>query len=68
LLMAIFAPLLSPYSPAEYSGRIFSPPSNDHPLGTDSMGQDIWTRLLFGARTSLLVAALWPCSPLRLAS
>ncbi len=57
LLMAIFAPLLSPYSPAEYSGRIFSPPSNDHLLGTDSMGQDIWTRLLFGARTSLLVAA-----------
>ncbi len=57
LLMAIFAPFLSPYSPAEYSGRIFSPPSNDHLLGTDSMGQDIWTRLLFGARTSLLVAA-----------
>ena len=57
LFMAIFAPLLSPYSPAEYSGRIFSPPSNDHLLGTDSMGQDIWTRLLFGARTSLLVAA-----------
>lgn len=57
LLMAIFAPLLSPYSPAEYTGRIFSPPSNDHLLGTDSMGQDIWTRLLFGARTSLLVAA-----------
>jgi peptide/nickel transport system permease protein len=57
LLMAIFAPLLAPYSPTEYTGRIFSPPSNDHPLGTDSMGQDIWTRLLFGARTSLLVAA-----------
>ena len=57
LLMAIFAPLLSPYSPAEYTGKIFSSPSNDHLLGTDSMGQDIWTRLLFGARTSLLVAA-----------
>jgi peptide/nickel transport system permease protein len=57
LLMAIFAPLLSPYSPTEYTGRIFSSPSNDHLLGTDSMGQDIWTRLLFGARTSLLVAA-----------
>jgi len=57
LLMAIFAPLLSPYSPSDYTGRIFSPPSLDHLLGTDSMGQDIWTRLLFGARTSLLVAA-----------
>lgn len=57
LFMAIFAPLLSPYSPSEYTGRIFSPPSLDHLLGTDSVGQDIWTRLLFGARTSLLVAA-----------
>ncbi len=57
LLMAIFAPLLSPYSPSEYTGRIFMPPSLDHLLGTDSMGQDIWTRLLFGARTSLIVAA-----------
>lgn len=57
LIMAIFAPLLSPYSPSEYTGRIFMPPSLDHLLGTDSMGQDIWTRLLFGARTSLIVAA-----------
>lgn len=57
LLMAVFAPFLSPYSPTEYTSRIFSPPSLDHLLGTDSMGQDIWSRLLFGARTSLVVAA-----------
>lgn len=56
-LMAIFAPLLSDYSPHDYTGQIFSPPSRDHLLGTDSMGQDIWARLLCGARTSLLVAA-----------
>ena len=56
LLMAVFAPLLTPYSPTEYTGRIFNPPSMDHFFGTDSMGQDIWARLLFGARTSLLVA------------
>jgi len=55
-LMAIFAPLLSNYSPHDYSGKIFSPPDMDHLLGTDSMGQDIWVRLLYGARTSLLVA------------
>ena len=55
-LMAIFAPLLSNYSPHDYTGKIFSPPGRDHPLGTDSMGQDIWVRLLYGARTSLLVA------------
>ena len=56
LFMAIFAPLLTPYSPSEYTGKIFFSPSMDHLLGTDSMGQDIWTRLLFGARTSLAVA------------
>ncbi len=55
-LLAIFAPLLSNYSPHDYTGKIFSPPDMDHPLGTDSMGQDIWVRLLYGARTSLLVA------------
>lgn len=55
-LMAIFAPLLSNYSPHDYTGIIFSPPDRDHPLGTDSMGQDIWVRLLYGARTSLVVA------------
>lgn len=54
--LAIFAPLLSGYSPHDYTGNIFSPPDRDHPLGTDSMGQDIWARLLYGARTSLLVA------------
>lgn len=55
-LMAIFAPLLSNYSPHDYTGQIFSPPGKDHPLGTDSVGQDIWVRLLYGARTSLFVA------------
>jgi peptide/nickel transport system permease protein len=64
-LMAIFAPLLSSYSPYDYTGKIFSTPDMNHPLGTDSMGQDIWVRLLYGARTSLLVAvavALLSCS------
>ncbi|MDD2754970.1 MAG: ABC transporter permease [Methanothrix sp.] len=55
-LMALFAPLLSNYSPHDYTGKIFSPPDMDHPLGTDSVGQDIWVRLLYGARTSLIVA------------
>ena len=55
-LLAVFAPLLSSYSPHDYTGKIFSPPTLDHPLGTDSMGQDVWVRLLYGARTSLFVA------------
>lgn len=56
-LMAVLAPVLSGYPPDFYTGRIFSPPSSEHLLGTDSVGQDIWSRLLWGARTSLLVGA-----------
>jgi peptide/nickel transport system permease protein len=56
-LMALLAPVISGYPPDYYTGQIFSPPSADHPLGTDSVGQDIWSRLLWGARTSLLVGA-----------
>ena len=57
VLMAILAPVLTLFPPDYYTGLIFSPPSYSHLLGTDSMGQDIWSRLLFGARTTLLVAA-----------
>jgi peptide/nickel transport system permease protein len=57
ILMAVFAPFLSGYLPNEYTGEIFSPPSAEHPLGTDSVGQDIWSRLLWGARTSLAIGA-----------
>jgi peptide/nickel transport system permease protein len=56
IVMAAFAPQLSAFSPDDYTGQIFDPPSASHLLGTDSMGQDIWSRLLFGARTSLAMA------------
>lgn len=55
LLPALAAPLLSPYLPGEYSGSIFASPSGSYWLGTNDVGQDIWTRLLYGARTSLLI-------------
>lgn len=55
VVLAALGPLLSPYQPYAYTGAIFSPPSAQHWLGTDDVGQDIWTRLLFGARTSLTV-------------
>lgn len=55
LLPALLAPVLSPYQPVEYTGDIFSPPSTQHWLGTNDVGQDIWTRILYGARTSMAV-------------
>lgn len=57
LLLAIFAPVLTPYTPRENtSTSAFSRPSGDHWLGTNDARQDIWTQLLYGARTSLSVA------------
>ncbi|MFD2444703.1 oligopeptide ABC transporter permease [Bacillus sp. CGMCC 1.16607] len=57
--LAIFAPLLTPYSPDVYDILDqFLAPSKKHIMGTDSMGGDVWTRILFGARISLSVALL----------
>jgi len=54
--LAIFAPLLTPYDPHEKTNtEAFGAPSKDHWLGTNDVRQDIWTRLLYGARTSLAV-------------
>lgn len=52
---AIFAEQLSPYDPVERVGRPFSPPSTEHALGTNDIGQDILSELIHGARISLLV-------------
>jgi peptide/nickel transport system permease protein len=56
VLVAIFAPLLTPYSPTEqdYTAQN-APPSAAHILGTDDLGRDIWARLLYGARVVLVM-------------
>lgn len=54
--VAAFAPLLTPYEPTGRGGGApFSPPGAHHWLGTDDVGRDLLTTLLFGARTSLLI-------------
>ena len=59
LLATVFAPVLAPQDPTESSlGDIFAPISADHPLGGDSAGRDLLSRLLYGAQASLLGAAL----------
>jgi peptide/nickel transport system permease protein len=56
LLSAIFAPLLAPYDPITMDlGAAVSPPSMQHLLGADSYGRDVLSRLIFGARVSLLI-------------
>ena len=54
ILAGVAAPALTPYNPVEtaFKQRLL-PPSFDHPLGTDALGRDLLSRLLYGARISL---------------
>jgi peptide/nickel transport system permease protein len=53
---AIFAPLLTPYTPTEQDYVAQNEgPSRAHPLGTDDLGRDIWSRLIYGARVVLVI-------------
>jgi ABC-type dipeptide/oligopeptide/nickel transport system permease subunit len=55
--MAIFAPHIAHYDPiAQDTNSLLAPPSAAHPLGTDFLGRDTFSRLVFGARASLAVA------------
>jgi ABC-type dipeptide/oligopeptide/nickel transport system permease subunit len=54
---AALAPLLAPYDPDALIGPSFAPPSPAHLLGTNATGQDLFSQLVWGARSSLLVAA-----------
>ncbi len=55
VIVAIAAPLLTHYDPAARTGRPHQPPSAEHILGTTRIGQDVFARLIYGARTSLAV-------------
>lgn len=52
---AVFGPILSPYGVGELSANRLVPPNAEHWLGTDLHGRDLLTRLMYGARISLLV-------------
>lgn len=55
-IAAIFAPLLAPYPPnLEHLQNILEPPCSAFPLGTDRLGRDVLSRLLYGGRVSLWV-------------
>ena len=54
---ALFAGAIAPYDPnaIDIPNR-FAPPSTDHPLGTDQLGRDVFSRTLYGGRIALIVA------------
>ncbi len=58
-LLATLAPFVTPYDPERTQlAFIFEPPSPVHPFGTDSLGRDMLTRILFGGRISLSIGVL----------
>jgi peptide/nickel transport system permease protein len=58
VLGVVAAPLVAPYSPTAFDfAHLFAPPSLAHPFGTDELGRDLLTRVLYGGRTSLEIAA-----------
>ena len=64
VLMTIFAPWLAPYDPLEVNMELrLLDPCRAHPLGTDALGRDVLSRVIYGGRASLLLAvAATACS------
>jgi peptide/nickel transport system permease protein len=59
VLVAIFADFIAPYSITERDSENFrSPPSSDHWFGTDIIGRDVFSRVVFGARVSLRIGII----------
>lgn len=59
ILCAIFAPLLASQSPTAQSlGERLLPPSGEHWMGTDELGRDIWSRVVYGSQITLLIVIL----------
>jgi peptide/nickel transport system permease protein len=59
VFVALLAPLIAPYGPQEtdYNARLRSP-SREHPLGTDNLGKDLLSRIIYGARIDLQVGVI----------
>ena len=56
IILSIGAPLIAPYDPSEFSNDILLPSSGTHYLGTDEHGRDLFSRILWGGRVTLVLA------------
>ena len=56
-LAAVFADLIAPYGMAEVVGGVWDPVSSDHWFGTDAIGRDMLTRMIYGGQTTIFVAS-----------
>lgn len=57
-LLAVLAPVITPYDPTTITPQFSAPPSAQHWLGTDQVGRDVLSRLLYATRISLLVGVV----------
>jgi peptide/nickel transport system permease protein len=57
LFVAVFAPLIAPYPMDQIVGDVWQPRSAAHWLGTDNLGRDLLSRMIYGARTTIFIAA-----------
>jgi len=58
LIAAILAPLIAPYSNSEIVGDVWQPMSSEYWLGTDNLGRDLLSRMIYGARITIFIAVL----------
>jgi peptide/nickel transport system permease protein len=58
VICAIFAPLIAPQNPLQTSGDLYQHPSWKHLFGTDELGRDLFSRVVYGARTSFPIAVI----------
>ncbi len=58
LVTAAFAPLIAPYGSSEPTSNYFQQPNRHHLFGTDNLGRDVFSRVVYGARVSLQVGSL----------
>jgi peptide/nickel transport system permease protein len=57
-VLALFAPLIAPYGESQVLGNAYLPSSAEHWLGTDQLGRDMLTRLIYGARNTIGIALI----------
>lgn len=58
ILAAIFAPWVAPYPGSQVLGGVWEPASAQFPLGTDNLGRDLLSRLIYGGRTTIFIASM----------
>lgn len=62
ITVAVFAPLIAPYEEAAKVGDVWANPSISHLMGTDQLGRDLFTRMVYGARNTISIAFVITCS------